>query len=80
MKLHNKIDETQLHEIWQKQEFLKQLVTFSGESISILNSGTYNQDSVGPDFKNGRVKIGNLTLVILKLILITQIGKITDII
>jgi hypothetical protein len=63
MKTSNKIDESQFHEIWARQDFLAGLETFSGETISILNPGQYNSDSVGPDFKNARIKIGNLTFV-----------------
>ncbi len=31
--------------------------------LHVLNPGEYNKDSVGPDFKHARIKIGNLTFV-----------------
>lgn len=58
-----KIQEITLHKIWQKQDFSDELVSPSGDAITILNSGEYNKDSAGPDFKHARIKIGNLTFV-----------------
>lgn len=61
MNEQKNIPEIHLHEIWKKQLFSKSLKTFSGESISILSKGDYNDNSGGPDFKNAKIRIGNLT-------------------
>ena len=58
-----KIQEKTLHNIWGKQDFSEELLTPSGDYIVVLNPGDYNKDSAGPDFKNARIKIGNLTFV-----------------
>lgn len=58
-----KIQEKTLHNIWIKQDFSDELVAPTGDTITILNTGEYNTDSVGPDFKHARIKIGNLTFV-----------------
>jgi Protein of unknown function (DUF2851) len=59
----SKIEEKQLHQIWLKQDFISELTAFTGESITVLNSGDYNKDTGGPDFKHARIKIDNLTFV-----------------
>ncbi len=49
-----------LHFIWHCQEFTKShLLTCQGEPLVILSPGVHNNDE-GPDFSQGRVKIGNL--------------------
>lgn len=49
-----------LHFIWQCQEFNKSdLLTCQGEPLVILSPGILNTNE-GPDFSQGRVKIGNL--------------------
>jgi hypothetical protein len=58
-----KIPETLLYELWQKQNFNSPLKTQSGEEIAILDPGNRNDDNAGPDFKNCRLRIGNLTFV-----------------
>ncbi|MDQ7816987.1 MAG: DUF2851 family protein [Melioribacteraceae bacterium] len=58
-----KIPENLLYEVWQKQNYKSPLKTESGEEISILDSGFRNNDLAGPDFKNARIRIGNLTFV-----------------
>jgi hypothetical protein len=63
MSLSSNIEEKQLHKIWIDQDFLTDIFTASKESISVINTGDYNQDSGGPDFKNARVQIGSLTFV-----------------
>lgn len=57
----NNIKEKFLYEIWKKHDFIKNLKTKDGESIEILDPGVENKDTGGPDFKNARIKIGNLT-------------------
>jgi len=58
-----KIPENLLYEIWQKQSYKAPLTTESGDDIAILDVGTRNEDFAGPDFKNARIRIGNLTFV-----------------
>ncbi|MCW8850520.1 MAG: DUF2851 family protein [Melioribacteraceae bacterium] len=58
-----KIQEKTLHKIWKKQDFSDELISDNGDAITILNPGEYNKDTVGPDFKHARIKIGNLTFV-----------------
>lgn len=58
-----KIAEKQLHQIWQNQEFETQLKSLTDEDIEILNAGSYNENSAGPDFRHARIKIGRLTFV-----------------
>lgn len=58
-----KIAEKSLHQIWAEQDFTKEIYTPSGDIVNVLNPGIYNEDSAGPDFKNARIKIGNLTFV-----------------
>lgn len=56
-----KINEKFFYEIWKNQNFEKELLTQENEKITIIDSGTENTDSDGPDFKNARIKIGNIT-------------------
>jgi hypothetical protein len=58
-----KIPENLLYDIWQKQSYNSPLKTETGEDISILDVGNRNEDLAGPDFKNARIRIGNLTFV-----------------
>lgn len=58
-----KIYETKLHQIWISQDFNSNLKTLSGEEIHILDTGILNEDLAGPDFKNARIRIGNLVYV-----------------
>lgn len=57
----NKILEKFLYEIWKKQEFVKELKTTEGQSVKIIDAGTENKETGGPDFKHARIQIGNLT-------------------
>jgi hypothetical protein len=63
METSPKILEEKLHQIWLNQEFVKPLITKTGDKISIIHPGTYNGDSAGPDFKHARIQIGSLTFV-----------------
>lgn len=58
-----KIPENLLYDIWQKQSYKSPLKTETGDDISILDVGSRNEDLAGPDFKNARIRIGNLTFV-----------------
>lgn len=63
MGSESKIQESLLYEIWQKQNYSAPLKTFDGEDITILNPGNHSENLAGPDFKNARIRIGNLTYV-----------------
>lgn len=63
MNITPKIQEKTLHKIWINQDFSDEIVSSSGDTITILNPGEYNKDSAGPDFKHARLKIGHLTFV-----------------
>jgi hypothetical protein len=61
MQRTSKIHEKFLAEIWKKQNFINNLVTKDSQKIEIIDSGLENTELGGPDFKNARIKIGNLT-------------------
>ncbi len=57
------IREELLYYIWKTKSFeMVNLKTKDGQSIEIIQFGTQNYDS-GPDFSNGKIKIGNTTWV-----------------
>lgn len=58
-----KIQEKFLYEIWERKNYNSELKTISGEEIEILDTGIRNPEYPGPDFKNARIRIGNLTYV-----------------
>jgi hypothetical protein len=57
----NKIHEKFLCEIWKRQNFIKEIFTSDGQKIIIIDTGQENKELGGPDFKNARIKIGNIT-------------------
>ncbi len=59
LKYHEKF----LYEIWKGQKFNKNFTISDDEKILILDPGVQNDELGGPDFKNARIKIGNLTYV-----------------
>jgi len=59
MKPDDYVPEKVLYEIWKNQNFKSNLRTPDGNNISVLNTGTLNRESAGPDFKNARIRIGN---------------------
>jgi hypothetical protein len=61
MKNNSKILEKFLYEIWKEQNFIKELRTNDGQQIKVVDVGTENKEVGGPDFKNARIKIGNIT-------------------
>ncbi len=61
MKKERKILEKFLYEIWNEKKFAKDLVTKEDIPIEIIDSGIANKDLSGPDFKNAKIKIGNIT-------------------
>ena len=63
MEKNIKIYEKFLYEIWKDQQFENELVTKDGDKINVLDTGQQNRELGGPDFKNVRIKIGNIILV-----------------
>ncbi len=63
MRKFREISENELQNIWIKQSFLSPLITQSGDGVSVLDVGNHNKDASGPDFKNSRIRIGNLVYV-----------------
>ncbi len=57
----NKILEKFLYEIWKKQDFVSELTTTDDQFVKIIDTGTENKETGGPDFKHARIQIGNLT-------------------
>lgn len=54
------MDESFLHFVWKYQRFeIKNLQTTDGEQIIVFHPGHHNHDS-GPDFEEGRIKIGEI--------------------
>ncbi len=58
-----KIYEQHLYNIWEKQEFYRALSTVAGDEVVILNTGGLYPDLAGSDFKNAKIRVGNLTYV-----------------
>ncbi len=61
MQNNIKVPEKFLYEIWKEQNFAKELTTRDGQIIHIVDAGTENKETGGPDFKSARIKIGNIT-------------------
>ncbi len=59
VKMHEKF----LSEIWKEQNFVKDLSTVDGQQIEVVDTGIENKELSGPDFKNARIKIGNITFL-----------------
>jgi len=61
MEKKRKIQEKFLYKVWQDQCFSKILSTSDGNTLQIIDPGAENKESDGPDFRNARIKIGNIT-------------------
>ena len=61
MEKNIKVYEKFLYEIWKDQHFENELLTKDGDKISVLDTGQQNTELGGPDFRNVRIKIGNIT-------------------
>ena len=57
----HKINEKFLCEIWKNKNFCPNLSTQYGDQIEVIDTGVENKELGGPDFKNARIKIGNIT-------------------
>lgn len=55
------IKEKFIYEIWKEGKFIKELTIDSLQKIEIIDPGSHNKDSAGPDFLNARIKFGNIT-------------------
>lgn len=55
------VDEKIIYEIWKEGKFKKELEVGDSQKIEIVDAGTHNKDSAGPDFLNARIKFGNIT-------------------
>ena len=58
-----KVSEKQLYELWENHSFNDKLTTVTGEKITVIDVGIFDPDLSGPDFKNARIRIGNLMYV-----------------
>ncbi len=63
MNSKTKFSESFLYDVWKNHTFNGSLKTADGDPIAILDKGLHNTDEAGPDFKNVRLRIGNLTFV-----------------
>ncbi len=63
MRKPKDVSENELHNIWMRQSFTSALKTQSGDVVSVLAHGERNTSASGPDFKNARIRIGNLVYV-----------------
>lgn len=61
MQNHRKIQEKFLYRIWQDQNFSPNLITSGGKQVEVIDPGSENRETDGPDFRNARIKIGNIT-------------------
>ncbi|MBN2571003.1 MAG: DUF2851 family protein, partial [Ignavibacteriales bacterium] len=52
-----------LYKIWNEQNFTSPLKTNDEQKIEIISRGNLDLDTGGPDFKNAKIRIGNLTFV-----------------
>ena len=61
MKNNPKIPEDLIYKIWEEKRIDSLLTTADGIAIEIIGCGVRNNDEAGPDYRNARIKIGNLT-------------------
>ncbi len=57
----HKLPEKFLSNIWKNQSYNKQFKTNDGKKIQIIDPGNENIQSDGPDFKNARIRINDIT-------------------
>ncbi len=61
LKNNPKIPEEIIYKIWEEKRLDSSLTTADGLSIEIIDCGVRNHDEAGPDYRNARIKIGNIT-------------------
>jgi hypothetical protein len=49
-----------IQEIWKNQNFNKEITTSDGQVVKIYDPGIENKELGGPDFRDSKVKIGNI--------------------
>jgi hypothetical protein len=60
---NNRIYERPLYDLWLKQEFNDKLYTADDEEVEVLSPGELNSGNSGPDFRNAKIRIGNIIYV-----------------
>ncbi|MBI9071652.1 MAG: DUF2851 family protein [Melioribacteraceae bacterium] len=55
-----KVFESELYKVWTNNTQSQKLKTFSGKDIIVLDSGKFDPNLSGPDFKDVKIRIGNL--------------------
>ena len=63
MNRGSKVFEKEIYELWKKHDSCSKLNSVDGEEINVIDPGVQSSDIAGPDFKNARIRIGNLTYV-----------------
>ncbi len=58
-----KLYEAELYNVWENKSFGNPIKAPTGQKVEIIDPGEFNKDGSGPDFKNARVKIDELTYV-----------------
>lgn len=58
-----KVSESSLYQVWKNHGFKSSLKTVAGDEVEVLDAGNHSDSTGGPDFKNARIRIGNLTYV-----------------
>jgi len=61
LKNNPKIPEEIIYKIWEEKRIDSSLSTADGLSIEIIDCGVRNSDEAGPDYRNARIKINNIT-------------------
>jgi len=61
LKNSPKIPEELIYKIWEEKRIDSSLTTADGLSLEIIDCGERNHDEAGPDYRNARIKIGNIT-------------------
>jgi len=61
LKNNPKIPEEIIYKIWEEKRIDSSLRTADGLSIEIIDCGVRNSDEAGPDYRNARIKINNIT-------------------
>lgn len=62
MGVSKKIQERFLYKIWANKNFNRKLFS-NGIKIQVIDPGSENKDKDGPDFRNSRIKIDNITFM-----------------
>lgn len=60
---HEKIYEKELYKLLKNSDSLKNLKTRNNKPVEIIDTGKFDENIAGPDFKDAKVRIGNLTFV-----------------